>query len=341
MDDQVSNLQAKGVVAEQIHGASTQSEINSILKRMEGKIPNEASPKLVYVTPERLDKSKNFIASLQRMHDSGLLKRFCVDEAHCVSTLGHDYRTSYLALRRLKSLFPSVPILATTATAPSSVIAEMLKALALPLKTSPGGAALPNTTVLFQSPLYRSNLLYDVRPKPQAAKDQTRAIIDYIEEHHDGHTGIIYCLTRADAENCTKAIREGSTLIKAATYHAQLDNSERARVQDLWRRKKIHCVVATNASFGLGIDNPSVRYVIHASLPKSLSNFYQVREMLLGLAPCVLYADRRSSHFQESGRAGRDGLNSDCVLFYRAADASRISTLTYETYHTGGKEKRE
>ncbi|ORY87468.1 P-loop containing nucleoside triphosphate hydrolase protein [Leucosporidium creatinivorum] len=329
MDDQVYNLKAKGISAEQINASTTQEEVRALLKRMLG---NEAKkgkgkaakhfdedeqdppPKLVYVTPERLDKSKTFMSTLTKMYDSGLLVRFVIDEAHCISTMGHDYRTSYQALRRLKALFPSVPILCTTATAPASVIADMLKTLALPTKTSPGEAALPNTTVLFSSPLYRPNLIYQVLPKPSAAAAQVQAIIDYIEETHKGDTGIIYCLTRADCENVVRQLSTSS--VRAAVYHAQLENDEKLRVQDQWRRKKIHVVVATNASFGLGIDKPDVRFVIHHSLAKSLSNFYQ-----------------------ESGRAGRDGLQSDCVLFSRAADVSRISTLIYESYHSGGKEK--
>lgn len=262
MDDQVYNLKAKGISAEQINASSTQEEVRSLLKRMLGndakkgkgktakhfdEDEQDTPPVLVYATPERLDKSKTFMSTLTKMYDTGRLVRFVIDEAHCISTMGHDYRTSYQALRRLKALFPSVPILCTTATAPASVIADMLKTLALPTKTSPGEAALPNSTVLFSSPLYRPNLIYQILPKPSAAAAQFQAIVDYIEQEHKGDTGIVYCLTRADTENVARQINELSTSTRAAVYHAQLDNDEKLRVQDHWRRKKIHVVVATNA----------------------------------------------------------------------------------------------
>lgn len=180
---------------------------------------------------------------------SGLLARIVIDEAHCVSSQGHDYRTSYLALRRLKSLFPNTPVLCTTATAPASVITDMLKILNMPKQTSSGEAALPNTTVLFSSPLYRANLRYSIVPKPSNATAQVQAIVDYIKKEHDNDLGIVYCLTRADAENVAKAINElSSGIIRAATYHAQLDNDVKLKVQDRWRRKQIRVVVATNAS---------------------------------------------------------------------------------------------
>lgn len=182
------------------------------------------------------------------MYDSALLARIVIDEAHCCSVEGHDYRPAYLALRRLKSLFPKCPILAATATAPASVVSDMLKILAMPKQTSPGEAALSNTTVLFTSPLYRSNLKYKIVPKPGAAAAQIQAIVDYIEAEHKNDLGIVYCLTRADCENVSKGINELSSTARSAVYHAQLDNDAKLRVQDRWRRKQIKVVVATNAS---------------------------------------------------------------------------------------------
>lgn len=140
------------------------------------------------------------------MYDAGLLTRFVIDEAHCLSTMGHDYRPSFLALQRLKVLFPKTPILAVTATAPQNVVSDMLKTLGLPRKTSPGSAALPNTTVVFSAPLYRPNLRYKVLPKPSSAQAALDAIVDWILDHHEGDTGIIYTLSRADSENITKGI---------------------------------------------------------------------------------------------------------------------------------------
>ena len=140
------------------------------------------------------------------MYDAGLLTRFVIDEAHCLSTMGHDYRPSFLALQRLKVLFPKTPILAVTATAPQNVVSDMLKTLGLPRKTSPGSAALPNTTIVFSAPLYRPNLRYKVLPKPSSAQAALDAIVDWILDHHEGDTGIIYTLSRADSENITKGI---------------------------------------------------------------------------------------------------------------------------------------
>lgn len=141
------------------------------------------------------------------MYDAGLLTRFVIDEAHCLSTMGHDFRPAYhLALQRLKVLFPKTPILAVTATAPQNVVSDMLKTLGLPRNTSAGSAALPGTTVVFSAPLYRPNLRYKVLSKPASAQAALDAIIDWILENHEGETGIIYTLSRADSENITKGI---------------------------------------------------------------------------------------------------------------------------------------
>lgn len=336
MDDQVFNLRQKGIAAEQLHSATTQTESKAITRRMLGdsykpprgkakamQLDDEEDeedlrpPKLVYVTPERIDKSKTFVNTLQKMYDAGLLARFVIDEAHCISTLGHDYRTSYLALKRLKVLFPTVPITGTTATAPQSVVQDVLRILALPRATSPG-EAVPGTTVLFTAPLYRPNLRYQILPKPQAPVAQLKAIFDYIQSEHSNDIGIIYCLTRSDCENVTKGLNDLSKNVRAAVYHAQLEDAQKLRVYDGWRKRSIKVVVATQASFGLGIDNPNVRFVIHHTIAKSMSNYYQ-----------------------ESGRAGRDGAIAHCVVFWRAADAARVSTMIYESYYSGGKQNRK
>ncbi|GAA6008635.1 hypothetical protein JCM11491_003377 [Sporobolomyces phaffii] len=335
MTDQVQNLSDRDVSAAAIHAATSQQDVKAIMTRMLGEIAQKKKKtrasleeeeeeheggdiKLVYVTPERIDKSKSFVSNLQKMYDAGKISRFVIDEAHCIATTGHDYRPAYLSLQKLKVLFPKVPILAVTATAPSNVISDMIKTLGLPKKTSPGDAALPNSTVLFTAPLYRPNLNWSVVPKPAKAEQATTAIIDWILANHEGDTGIIYCLSRADSENLAKEINVNAKCrgkLKAAVYHAYIDDAEKLRVHDHWRERKIQVVCATSASFGLGIDHPSVRYVVHHTLAKSLANYYQ-----------------------EGGRAGRDGEQSDCITFFRANDCSRLSTLVHEQWRNGARE---
>lgn len=195
-------------------------------KKAEVDDNDDAEPlKLVYVTPERIEKSKTFVNTLQKCYDAGLLSRFVIDEAHCLSSMGHDYRPGYLSLQRLRVLFPKVgprlaapslsrltpplsqvPILAVTATAPQNVVADMLKILGLSPRISPGHAALPQTTVLFSAPLYRPNLRYSVVPKPANAQVALEAMIDWVLEYHPGESGILYTLSRAECEKISQAI---------------------------------------------------------------------------------------------------------------------------------------
>ncbi|KAL8280821.1 hypothetical protein RQP46_006825 [Phenoliferia psychrophenolica] len=330
MQDQTYNLRAVGVRAEMLNAATSQSDARTIMKRLvtgglasslKGKGKSKAAQLSVdederEIKLEKIDKSKTWVSTLQKMYDAGRLARIVIDEAHCCSSMGHDYRTSYLALGKLKTLFPSTPVTALTATAPESVIADVLKILHMPRKTSPGDAALENTTVLFTAPLYRANLHYSCLPRPKEADGAIDAVVEYILSKHVGDQGIIYALSRADTEKiCLGVNSKSKGKIRCAVYHSGVSDAEKLAIHKQWRLKQIHCVVATNA-FGLGIDSPECRYVIHHTVSKSIEGYYQ-----------------------ESGRAGRDGVDSDCVVFYRSSDASRLSTLTYESFYSGGKEK--
>ncbi|KAK4703966.1 hypothetical protein P7C70_g2253, partial [Phenoliferia sp. Uapishka_3] len=332
MQDQTYNLNELNIRAEMLNAATDQAEAKNLMKRMvtggntsaakgsgKGKaVPlrtdeDEREIKLVFVTPEKIDKSKTFVSTLQKMYDAGLLARIVIDEAHCCSGLGHDYRTSYLCLGKLKTLFPKTPITALTATAPQSVIDDTLKILHMPRTTSPGESAVPKTTVLFTAPLYRSNLHYSVLQRPQQADAAIEALSKWILDNREGETGIIYCLvkirshgmsevkaytarclqSRADTEKVSEGINKKSGgRIKSAVYHSyvsdvrpenlfepssgkvEVDRISYIQVDKLyihkqWRRKQIHCVVATNA-FGLGIDSPDCRYVLHHSCLRDL-----------------------------------------------------------------------
>ena len=270
MKDQVDALRANGIAAEFINSSLKAEEIRAIEKKTrDGEI------KILYIAPERLAllEFRNFLKSLE-------VSLIAIDEAHCISEWGHDFRPDYRNLAALRNVFPRVPVIALTATATERVREDIIKQLSL------------KDARVFISSFNRPNLTYVVRPKRNAFSNLVMMLKKYPDR-----SVIIYCFSRKDTENLAADLKEEG--FKALPYHAGLESDLRRKTQEKFTRDEIQIIVATIA-FGMGIDKPDVRLIIHYSLPKSIEGYYQ-----------------------ETGRAGRDGLPSECVLFYSWGDTMK------------------
>ena len=269
MKDQVETLCANGIAAGALNSNNDETE-NASLRRacMEGKL------KLLYISPEKLLAEANYL--LRDMH----ISLFAIDEAHCISQWGHDFRPEYTQMGILHQLFPQVPIIALTATADKITREDIIKQLHL------------NQPRIFISSFDRPNLSLTVKRGYQQ-KEKSKAILDFIARH-PGESGIIYCMSRSKTESVAQMLQKHG--IRSAVYHAGLSPARRDEAQDDFINDRVQAVCATIA-FGMGINKSNVRWVIHYNLPKSIESFYQ-----------------------EIGRAGRDGMPSDTLLFYSLAD---------------------
>lgn len=259
--------------------------LNSSLSKAQAKEVKddllEGGTKLLYVAPETLSK-EDTIEFLQQLD----ISFFAIDEAHCISEWGHDFRPEYRRLRDAVDMINDhAPILTLTASATPKVQQDIIKNLRM------------EDAAVFVSSFNRPNLYYEVRPKPSEPIELHKEIIKFIRDN-EGKSGIIYCLTRKRVEDLAELLQLNG--IKALPYHAGLDNKVRAENQDKFLMEEVDVIVATIA-FGMGIDKPDVRFVIHHDIPKSLEGYYQ-----------------------ETGRAGRDGGEGKCIAFYSEHDVERL-----------------
>ena len=270
MKDQVDALQASGVQATFLNSALAAGEGRERLRGL-----HTGKYRLLYVAPERLMLS-GFLEDLKTWN----VNLFAVDEAHCISEWGHDFRPEYRQLAELRTQFPGVPMMALTATATERVRGDIMTHLHL---RDPG---------CYVASFNRPNLTYRVIPKAQPYNQ----VFDYVKSHPN-ECGIIYCQSRKAAESVSDRLNEDG--VKAKPYHAGLTPKLRNQHQEMFLRDEVHVICATIA-FGMGINKPNVRYVIHYDLPKNIEGYYQ-----------------------ETGRAGRDGLPSECVLLFSAGDVAK------------------
>ncbi|XP_018394045.1 PREDICTED: ATP-dependent DNA helicase Q1-like [Cyphomyrmex costatus] len=289
MEDQLYGLHKLDIKANML---CAKADKESVKTAMTALMDKNSPLKLIYVTPEYMAKSNRFMNKLQKAYELGHLERFAIDEVHCCSQWGHDFRPDYKFLGVLKSMFPGIPILGLTATAPAKIIVDVQKMLDI------------SGCLVLRAPFNRPNLYYEVRRKP-ADKETCLAMIEnLLKNRFNGKSGIIYTTTIKDAEQLTTDLRDRG--VKVGCYHAMLEANYRSEVYSKWMSGKYQVVVATIA-FGLGIDKPDVRFVIHHCVSKSMENFYQ-----------------------ESGRAGRDGKKSVCLVLYRLADIFKLSTMVFQ-----------
>jgi ATP-dependent DNA helicase RecQ len=285
MKDQVDSLRACGVAAAQIDSSLSAGE--RFAYEMDVR---DGAVRLLFISPERLVQT-DFYRVLQQID----AHTFAIDEAHCISHWGHDFRQEYRQLSRLREFFPNAAVHAYTATATEQVRQDIIAQLAL------------KDPVVVVGNFDRPNLTYRVLPRHEVQK-QTLEVI----ERHEGEAGIVYCLRRRDVDDLAAALQKKG--VKARPYHAGMSSEERQDAQEAFASEQVDVIVATVA-FGMGIDRSNVRFVLHTAMPKSLEHYQQ-----------------------ETGRAGRDGLEAECVLLYSGADVMTFKSMLQKSAQEAGNE---
>jgi ATP-dependent DNA helicase RecQ len=273
MKDQVDALNVNGIPAAFLNSAQNPNEQQVLINRLRNK-----EIKLLYMAPERLFGAENKLVDFLKSLN---VVQIAIDEAHCISAWGHDFRPEYLMLAGLKDFFPDVPVIALTATADKLTQKDILEKLNL------------HKPAVFISSFNRENITYKVIPK----KNSLNQLIAFLDKRKE-ESGIIYCLSRKSTEVLAENLRDEG--FSAQAYHAGLSNETKANNQEAFLRDDVKIIVATIA-FGMGINKSNVRYVVHVDLPKNIEGYYQ-----------------------ETGRAGRDGLPSDALLLYSPGDAMKL-----------------
>uniref|UniRef100_A0AC35TG76 DNA helicase n=1 Tax=Rhabditophanes sp. KR3021 TaxID=114890 RepID=A0AC35TG76_9BILA len=286
IEDQLRSLRKCGIYAATLNQSTSQEETKEIMAELSKK--TDIKLKLLYVTPEKLAKSKRVMNKLDVCAKAGNLALVAIDEVHCISSMGNDFRSDYKFLNILKRQF-GAPILGVSATLTSNVLRDVKEVLGIP-------AAL-----VFKGNFNRENLVYQVKIKPPSIDEFIDEVVTLINGQFKSQSGIIYCFSRKECEEvASKLCKKG---IKSLPYHANLEGAERSRCHESWSQGKTQVITATIA-FGMGVDKPNIRFVIHHTISKSIENYYQ-----------------------ESGRAGRDGLSAHCILYFKLTDVFRLSTM--------------